>query len=1192
MNLLSARRSIHRACRNHASREVVLVQAVFRIRLQERHQVLWADAGVEALLGFKPEAFVDGLVSLTERIHPDDADVAAKIFQRNAGADDAADGAWLNLRVRHADGRIRCTRARIERERDSDGAESLRLTLEDVRRTGAARNGSGMQAHLRALIESSDDFVYFKDLHHVFTAASEPSRQAVFELSGQHEDVVGRTDYDLFPEEDADRHYGLEQAIFTGRPEVREVQRTIRRDGTEAWVDHGKFPVKDAGGAVIGLLGVARRISDPAGPGDLHLENAEQLHEAQRLAGVGSYVLDVATGTWTASEVLEEILGIDREYPHTVEGWIALIHPDDRARMVAYLNEMVVGQLQPFRRDYRIVRPRDGAERWVHGRGRLELDAAGRAVRLRGAIQDVTEQQLADLALRESRELLRLFIDHAPAALAMFDREMRYLAVSRHWLEMFDIDPTRVLGSSHYDILPGIPEEWKQAHRRALVGEAMAPRMDRLERNDGRVQLIRREVRPWFTGTGEVGGVILFAEDITQQRLAEERLHLAASVFTHAAEGIVITDAEGTILDVNDAFTRITGYGREEMIGKNPRLLKSDRQSPEFYKKMWEDLHKSGKWTGEIWNKAKCGRVFAEMLTISAVPDATGRIKQYVALFSDLTSIKEQEWKLERIAHYDLLTGLPNRELLADRQRQAMEQASGRGRVMAILSLDLDDFKAVNDRHGHNVGDQLLVAAAHRLKGVLRGGDTLARAGGDEFVAVLPDLMSAQDALPVLAQLQTAARTPFEVGQHVVRLSASVGVAFYPQPVDVDADQLLRQASQAMYHAKLEGKGRYHFYDPRQDLSVRGHHEDLERIRTALNSGELELYYQPRVNMRTGEVISAEALIRRQQKSGLRVLEETPLAIEVGEWVMDSALRQMESWNGAWLDLAVSVNVSAQQLQHPGFEAQLRRLLEAHPGVPVRRLELELLESGALTELAEVVALIERCGKLGVAFSLDDFGTGYSSLSYLRRLPFEVLKIDRTFVREMLDDPEDLTLLEGMLGLASAFRRQAVAEGVESVEHGVMLLRLGCEQGQGYGIARPMPAGEMAAWVRAWRPHTEWARAKTLTQDDWPLLHATVEHRAWIAAIAEYVGGCRKAPPAMEPTECRFGAWLQSARIPGQNGARDLTAVEGLHRRVHALAAEVLQQKASGRQAEALGGLANLQALRDQMLEELHRLAQ
>lgn len=1177
-----------------------MVQAVFRIRSQERQLVVWVDAGVEALLGFKPEAFTDGLVSLAERIHPGDGDVAAKILQRNVGADDAGDGAWVNLRVRHADGRIRCTRARMEGERDADGVEVLCLTLEEVRRTCAARNGSGTPAQLRALLEFTDDFVYFKDLHHVYTAASEPSRQTVFELPGKREDVVGRTDYDIFPEEYADRRYRLEQAIFTGSPQVSEVQRTMRRNGTEIWVDHRNFPVKDAGGAVIGLLGVVRRISDPAAARDLQLENAEQLHDAQRLAGVGSYVLDVATGIWTASEVLEEILGIDREYPHTVEGWIALIHPDDRARMTAYLKEMVVGQLQPFLQEYRIVRPRDGAERWVHGRGSLELDAAGGAARMRGAIQDVTEQKQAEAEMRESKELLRLFIDHAPAALAMFDREMRYLAVSRHWLEMFDIDPEHVLGSSHYDILPGIPEEWRQAHQRALAGEAMAPRMDRLERSDGRVQLIRREVRPWFTGTGEVGGVILFSEDITQQRLAEEQLHLAANVFTHAAEGILITDAEGTILDVNDAFTRITGYGREEVIGRNPRMLKSGRQSEEFYRAMWRHLLKDGKWTGEIWNMTKSGRVFAEMLTISAVPDAAGRAKQYVALFSDLTSMKEQERKLETIAHYDLLTGLPNRTLLADRKRQAMAQASRRGRVMAILCLDLDDFKGVNDRYGHNVGDQLLIAAAQRLKAVLRSDDTLARTGGDEFVAVLPDLASTQDALPVLAQLQAAARAPSEVGQHVVRLSASVGVAFYPQPVEVDADQLLRQASQAMYHAKLEGKGRYHVYDPRQDLNVRGHHEDLDRIRTALASGELTLHYQPRVNMRTGEVISAEALIRWQHPEAglllpaqfLPVLEETPLAIEVGEWVMDSALRQMEAWNGAGLDLAVSVNVSAQQLQHPGFEAQLRRLLDAHPGVSVRRLELELLESGALAEPAEVVALIEACGRMGVAFSLDDFGTGYSSLSYLRRLPFEVLKIDRTFVRDMLDDPEDLTLLEGMLGLASAFRRQAVAEGVESVEHGVMLLRLGCEQGQGYGIARPMQAGAMAAWVRTWRPHAEWARAKTLAPDEWPLLHATVEHRAWIAAIGEYVGGCRKSPPAMEPTECQFGAWLQRAMLPGRSGARDLTAVEVLHRRIHALAAEVLELKDGGRQAEAMRGLANLQALRDQLLEGLYRLAQ
>lgn len=1177
--------------------EESFVQAVFRIRQSGDGGVVATEGGVEALLGIDPAQFLSGAVSLAARIHPQDADVAARIFSAGEEREGVAEEGWTNLRVRHANGKIRCLRAAVRRENDDAGEPVLQLTLEDVRHAKGDKDGWTLPIHLRTLMESTDDLVYFKNRHHALIAMNEKVRMAIVDLIGACEPEQRLTDYDLFPEEIADLYYKMEKDIFAGKPLVQEIQRRVDRDGCDVWMDNRKYPVRDEKGDVIGLLGMARRITNPTMT-VAQREHAEKVYEVQRIAGLGSYVLDVTTAIWTASEVLEEILGIDRRYPRTVEGWKNLVHPEDRAAVVKYYTDEVLGKGKPFRGEYRIVRPVDGAVRWVQGRGELDLDASGNVVRMHGTIQDVTEQKQVEAALQESRDLLRLFIEHAPAALAMLDREMRYLAVSRRWLEMFGLTLDQVIGRSHYEVLPGSPQEWRKDHVAALSGKVLPLETGRLVRPDGQLQWLRREVHPWIMGTGEVGGVILFAEDITQQRLAEERLHLAASVFTHATEGIVITDAEGTILDVNDAFTRITGYMREEAIGQNPRILKSDRQNAEFYEEMWQQLVQHGKWTGEIWNRAKSGRIIAETLTISAVPDESGGVRQYVALFSDLTSVKEQERQLERIAQYDLLTGLPNRTLLVDRKRHAMARAKGRGSVMALICLDLDNFRAVNDRLGHNVGDQLLIAVAQRLRTVLRAGDTLARPGGDEFVAVLPDLSSSQEALPVLAQLQAAAKTPFEVGQHVVQLSASAGVAFYPQPADVDADQLLRQASQALYHAKLEGKDCYHVFDPRQDENVRGHHEDLERIRTALTSGELALYYQPRVNMRTGKVIGAEALIRWQHPEAglllpaqfLPVMEGTALAMEVGEWVMECALRQIEEWNRQGLDLAVSVNVSAQQLQSAEFEGQLRRLLEKHPGVKPHRLELELLENGALTEMAEVVALIEMCGKMGVAFSLDDFGTGYSSLSYLRRLPFDALKIDRTFVRDMLDDPEDLTLLEGVLGLATAFRRQPVAEGVESVEHGMMLLRLGCEQGQGYGIARPMPAAEMAAWARAWRPYAEWQHARTLPPADWPMVHAAVEHRAWILAIAEYLEGCRQIPPMIEPSECRFGSWLQSER-PAAHGDRfELTGVDALHRRIHTVAAEVLDLGRDGKKEEAAFGLANLHALRDQFLESLDRM--
>jgi diguanylate cyclase (GGDEF)-like protein len=497
---------------------------------------------------------------------------------------------------------------------------------------------------------------------------------------------------------------------------------------------------------------------------------------------------------------------------------------------------------------------------------------------------------------------------------------------------------------------------------------------------------------------------------------------------------------------------------------------------------MWRDLVRDGHWYGEIWNRRKNGEIIAMMQTISAVRDAQGNTRQYVALFSDVTPLKEHEKQLEHIAHYDALTNLPNRVLLADRLHQAMAQAQRRGTPLATAYLDLDGFKTINDTFGHDAGDQLLMAVATRMKDVLREGDTLARLGGDEFVAVLLDLPDIQSSVPMLARLLDAAAHPVRIDKRDARVSASIGVAFYPQTEEVDADQLLRQADQAMYRAKLAGKNRYHIFDAEEDRSVRGHHEDLERIRGALNDNELLLHYQPKVNMRTGAIIGAEALVRwHHPQKGLLppsvflpVIENHPLASELGEWVIDSALAQVARWRRAGLDIPVSVNVGAHQLQQPEFVERLRGLLAAHPEIAPRHLELEVLETSALEDLAHACRVMEACAATGVAFALDDFGTGYSSLTYLKRLPVAQLKIDQSFVRDMLEDPDDMAILKGVLGLAVAFRRQVVAEGVETVAHGTKLLQLGCELAQGYGIARPMPAGDFVGWSASWRPDPAW----------------------------------------------------------------------------------------------------------------------
>jgi diguanylate cyclase (GGDEF)-like protein len=476
------------------------------------------------------------------------------------------------------------------------------------------------------------------------------------------------------------------------------------------------------------------------------------------------------------------------------------------------------------------------------------------------------------------------------------------------------------------------------------------------------------------------------------------------------------------------------------------------------------------------------------MKTISAVRNTQGITTHYVALGNDITPIKEHQNQLERIAHYDILTNLPNRVLLSDRLSQAMLQCSRHEQSLAVVFLDLDGFKAINDTHGHDVGDELLIILSARMQEALREGDSLARIGGDEFVAVLAGLAKVEDCEPVLERLLLATSERVIIDNIVVNVSASIGVTLYPQD-NVDADLLLRHADQAMYVAKELGKNRYHLFDTAQDDAVKVQRESLEAIRIALDNHQFVLYYQPKVNMRTGSVVGVEALIRWQHPERgllnpiefLPVIENSPMSIELGEWVIDRALTQISQWQamGIKLHVSTSVNIAAVQLQQPDFTDKLTTLLAAHPDVEPRYLELEVLETSALDDIHDVSTIMHDCIALGVKFALDDFGTGYSSLTYLRRLPASLIKIDQTFVRDMLNDADDLAIVEGVIALAKSFKRDVIAEGVETIEHGTALLQLGCELAQGYGIAKPMPASDIPAWITDWKPDESW-RSKNI----------------------------------------------------------------------------------------------------------------
>jgi diguanylate cyclase (GGDEF)-like protein/PAS domain S-box-containing protein len=465
------------------------------------------------------------------------------------------------------------------------------------------------------------------------------------------------------------------------------------------------------------------------------------------------------------------------------------------------------------------VLTRSGEERLIAWHNSTLRDVKGNVIASLSAGEDITERKEIAVALDHERGFLKTLIQTIPDLIWLKDVNGVYLSCNSRFENFFGADEAQIVGKTDYDFVNAELADFFREHDR-LAMEKQGPSINEewvTFSNDGHRELLETTKTPMVDVKGELIGVLGIGHNITERRAAEERLQLFASVFTHAREGIVITNNQCEILEVNDAFSRITGYSCEEVQGQNPSVLKSGRQDKEFYIMMWDDLIQKGYWYGEVWNRRKSGEVYAQMMTISAVRDAEGEIQQYVALFSDITNLKEHEERLEYIAHYDALTGLPNRLLLADRLQQAMLHVHRRAELLAVAYLDLDGFKEINDRYGHDVGDQLLVAVAENMKLSLREGDTLSRIGGDEFVAVLLNIRDIESCKLMLIRLLEAASKPVYVGKSVLQVTASLGMTYYSKNDEIDADHLLRQADQAMYQAKQSGKNRYHVFEREQE---------------------------------------------------------------------------------------------------------------------------------------------------------------------------------------------------------------------------------------------------------------------------------------------------------------------------------------------------------------------------------------
>lgn len=839
--------------------------------------------------------------------------------------------------------------------------------------------------------------------------------------------------------------------------------------------------------------------------------------------------------------------------------WAQLTHPDDLASNMAQLERLLAGEIDDYHLDKRFIR-KDGGIVDANLRVGCVRRNDGKVELIVATAQDITENKRTEITLRESKERYRHLFDNMLEGFAycrmIFEhgspQDFVYIEVNNAFEKLTGLKD--VAGKKVSEVIPGIREADPQLFdiygRVALTG------------NPEKFEMYVSALGIWFSLSvfcPEKEYFVAVFDNITERRRAEKKLRQASMVFESTRDGVVVTDLDERILAVNRAFTEITGYTEKEALGETSRFLKSGRQERDFYQSMWAMLLKTGSWQGEVWNRRKNGEIYPEWLTISTVRDEREVATNYVAVFTDLSRIKHGEEELERLAHYDSLTDLPNRLLALAHLERALEHAQRHGLQVGVLYLDLDRFKAINDSLGHPTGDELILAVSQRLQGRLNEEDTLGRLGGDEFLIVLEPLDGPQEAAEVARDLLGVLAKPFELsnGQEVY-IGASIGISVFPED-GATSTELLRDADTALYQAKDNGRNQYCFCTGRMNVEARTKLELEAALRRGLERDELLLHYQPKVDLATGRMTGAEALIRWQREGVgmvqpgqfIPLAEKTDLIVAIGNWVIDTACRQVRAWiDGGLRDVRVAVNVSARQFQSGGLDTIVAAALKKHDLSP-DHLELEVTESMLMERPDEAVAMLGKLKSIGVKLSLDDFGTGYSSLAYLMRFPIDTLKIDQSFVRDIVFDPGAAMIAISIIALAHRMRLHVIAEGVETEEQLGFLRTQGCDSMQGYYFSRPVPAEAFADLMKEGKSlpvsaaETQELRTLLIVDDEPGILSALsrlLRHEGYRILVAN---GAREGMDILARESVQV--ILSDQRMPEMSGTEFLRRVKELH---------------------------------------------
>jgi diguanylate cyclase (GGDEF)-like protein/PAS domain S-box-containing protein len=773
------------------------------------------------------------------------------------------------------------------------------------------------------------------------------------------------------------------------------------------------------------------------------------------------------------SDAIEDICGYPARLFIGASGdrWSDVICPEDR-RMQRRMVKDAMTAGRPYDIEYRII-DAGGIERWVMESGQPVAVDGGDAFWVDGIISDISERKYNEMRIEALLAEQGALLDNVMFGVVHV-QDRRIVSANRCFDELFGYPEGALVGDSIAVLFPST-EDYEQGMARSaallVAGKDFSDEVC-FRRRDGSLFWGLVSGRALDPERPHAGSIWVYA-DASERRQAEEKLRLSATVLEHIADGVIVIDVHGKIIATNPAYTRITGYTESEALGTDSSLTRRSGQSEAFYDALWRDLADRGFWRGEIWSSRKDGDKYLESLTVSAVRDEQDAVSHYVCVFSDITKVKESQDKLDHMAHHDPLTGLPNRLLFHDRLQHALVRAARRERQLAVMFIDLDRFKNVNDTLGHHVGDELLKQVAGALAGCLRDGDTLARLGGDEFIVLLEDVDGERGACAVAEKLMALFERPALVSGYELFVTGSVGISMFPQDAQ-DLNMLIRNADVAMYQAKARGRNGYRLYAPSMDG------EGVERLRLeallrrAIEKDEIWLAYQPQVDIVSGRLIGVEALVRWNspelgQVPPIRFIplaEDTGFIGQLGGWVLEEACRQMVRWEAAGLRVPkMAVNLSGRQFDR-GSVAPLVRQALADTGLAPQRLQLEVTES-VIMNTGDALQYINDLHRIGVELAIDDFGTGYSSLAYLKQLPVQTLKIDRSFIADITagpdSDPNDEAIAIAIIQLGKSMHLAVVAEGVESQAQADFLLRHGCERAQGYLYSRPLDAETLLA---------------------------------------------------------------------------------------------------------------------------------